>query len=234
MGISAAFRPRLPAALLVLAVAGPGFGQSWQFGIKAGIPLTEYFDTGSSGSLHGSSDYSAATRRYTVGGSIEKRLPAGFGLEMDLLFHRMGYAGTVNYFDSANGGFQNSAIDVNGDSWDSPLMLKHRFGRGIHPYVVGGGVLRYAGPVRGRVTLTSGSLASGTSSTAVFDTSDPSDLYKRFYPGLTAGAGIEARAAWMRLLPEVRYKRWTANISGPGGLLRFAPDQVEILLGISF
>jgi len=234
MGIPAAFRPRLPAALLVLAVAGPGFGQSWQFGVKAGIPLTEYFDTGSSGSLHGSSDYSAATRRYTVGGSIEKRLPAGFGLELDVLFHRMGYVGVVNYFDSANGNFQNSAIDVKGDSWDFPLMLKYRFGRGIHPYVVGGGVLRYVGPVRGRGTLTAGSLASETSTTTPLDTSDPSDLNKRFYPGLTAGAGIEARAGHLRFLPELRYTRWTANISGPGGLLRFAPDQVEILLGISF
>jgi hypothetical protein len=146
----------------------------------------------------------------------------------------MGYAGTVNYFDSANGNFQDSAIDVKGDSWDFPLMLKYRFGHTIHPYVVGGGVLRYVGPVHGRGTLTVGTLVTETSSTTPLDTSNPSDLNKRFYPGLTAGAGMEARAGLVRLLPELRYTRWTANISGPGGVLRFAPDQIEILIGLSF
>jgi len=38
----------------------------------------------------------------------------------------------------------------------------------------------------------------------------------------------------VRLLPEIRYTHWTANISRPGGLLRFDPHQAEFLLGLLF
>jgi hypothetical protein len=41
-------------------------------------------------------------------------------------------------------------------------------------------------------------------------------------------------AATLRLPPEPRYTRWTANITQEGDSLRFAPDQVEMLLGITF
>jgi hypothetical protein len=51
---------------------------------------------------------------------------------------------------------------------------------------------------------------------------------------VTAAGGVEFRTGRLRLLPELRYTRWTANISVPGGLLRFAPNQVEFLLGLLF
>jgi hypothetical protein len=222
--------------LLFLALSAPGFCQGLQFGLKAGIPLTEYFEAGvENGGLHGGANYSAATRRYTLGASLERRLAGGLGLEIDLLYHRMGYVGIVNYFDSATGSFHASAINVNGASWDFPLMAKYRFGGAIHPYVVGGGVLRYVGPIRGHGTETEGSLVSQTSSTSPLDTTQPSELRKRFYPGVTAGGGVEVRAGRVRVLPELRYTRWTANISsGPGEGLRFAPNQIEFLVGVRF
>lgn len=163
-------------------------GQAIRFGVTAGVPITQYFETGRSGGLHGGADYSAATRRYTLGASAEWYLVKAFGFELDVMYHRMGYVGIVNFFDSANGNFSNSQIDVKGNSWDVPLMAKYRFGRLARPYVAGGGVLRYIGPVRGRGQETNGSLATGASSTIPIDTTDPSELRKRFYPGLTAAA----------------------------------------------
>ena len=62
----------------------------------------------------------------------------------------------------------------------------------------------------------------------------PSDLRKRFYPGLAAAAGIELGHGRLRWLPEFRYTRWTANIAGPSGPLRFNPNQAEFLLGLRF
>ena len=121
------------AALLVL-LAASAFGQGFHAGIKAGVPLTEYFETGSSGGLHGSADYSAATRRYTVGATGEWR-PGSFGLELDALYHRMGYVAIVHSIDSATGNYRDSAIDIKGNSWDFPLMAKYRFGRAIRPYI---------------------------------------------------------------------------------------------------
>jgi len=133
---------RYRQALFVLVFALPVWGQDIHAGLKLGVPFTQYFETGTAGSLHGSADYSAATRRYTLGASGEWRLTNAFGFEVDALYHRMGYVGLVNYFDSANGNFSNSAIDVKGDSWDFPVMAKYRFGRVVRPYVAGGGVLR--------------------------------------------------------------------------------------------
>jgi hypothetical protein len=223
-----------PQALLVFTFAVSVWGQGISAGIKLGVPITQYFETGTMVSLHGSADYSAATRRYTLGASVEWRLTNAFGFEADVLYHRMGYVGIVSFFDSANGNFARSAIDVKGNSWDFPVMAKYRFGRGVRPYVAGGGVLRYAGPVRGLGEQTTGSLVTGTSSTSPLDTTEPSELRKRFYPGLVAAGGIELGAGRLRILPEFRYTRWTANISGPGSPLRFAPNQAEFLVGVLF
>jgi len=212
----------------------PVWGQGIHAGLKLGVPLTQYFETGVSGSLHGTAEYFAATRRYTLGASGEWRMTHAFGFEADALYHRMGYVGLVNYFDSANGNFSNSAIDVKGDSWDFPVMAKYRFGRVVRPYVAGGGVLRYVGPVRGRGEQTIGSLVTRTGTTSPLDTTEPSELRKRFYPGLTVAGGIEIGGGHLRVLPEFRYTRWTANISGPGGLLRFGPNQAEFVVGVLF
>ena len=225
---------RYRQALFVLVFALPVWGQDIHAGLKLGVPFTQYFETGTTGSLHGSAEYSAATRRYTLGASGEWRMTHAFGFEADALYHRMGYVGLVNYFDSANGNFSNSAIDVKGDSWDFPVMAKYRFGRVVRPYVAGGGVLRYVGPVHGRGEQTIGSLVTRTGTTSPLDTTEPSELRKRFYPGLTVAGGIEIGRARLRVLPEFRYTRWTANISGPNGVLRFAPNQAEFIVGVLF
>jgi hypothetical protein len=225
-------RPGKRLASLVFVFVVPALGQGVHTGIKLGIPITQYFETGATGSLHGGAEYSAATRRYTFGASGEWWLTNAFGFEVDVLYHRMGYVGIVNFFDSVN--FSNSAIDVKGNSWDFPIMANYRFGRLVRPYIAGGGVFRYVGPVRGRGEQTIGSLATRTSSISPLDTSEPSELRKRLYPGLTVAGGVEFGAGRLRVLPEFRYARWTANISGPGGLLRFAPNQAEFIVGVLF
>jgi hypothetical protein len=114
---------------LLFVCAMPALSQGFHAGVKAGVPLTQYFETGASGSLHGGAEYSAATRRYTVGASVEWEWTHAFGFEADALYHRMGYVGIVHFIDSANGNYRDSAIDVKGNSWDFPLLVKYRFGR---------------------------------------------------------------------------------------------------------
>jgi hypothetical protein len=216
--------------VLVLAAHGQGFSG----GLKIGVPITQYFETGATGSRNGNAEYSAATRRYTFGASAEWRFTRSLGIEVEALFHRMGYVGIVNFTSSASGDIDNTAIDVKGDSWDFPLLAKYRFrSRVARPYIAGGGVLRYVGPVHGVGRQTIGSLVTQTGTTTPIDTSDPSELRKRTYPGVAVGGGIEIGAGRIRVLPEFRYTRWTANIGGPGSLLRFA-NQAEFLLGILF
>jgi len=228
-------RDRNPWArlLLLLAALGtPVFAQGLHFGLKAGVPATTYFETGQTGGLHGGSEYSAATRRYTVGASVEWRLTHTFGFELDTLYKRMGYVGIVTSF--WNGILTTAAFDTKGDSWDFPLLAKYRFGRVARPYIAGGGVLRYIGPIRGRGELTVQDLVAQTTTRTPINTTEPSDVRKRQYPGITAGAGIEFGHGLVHLLPEFRYTRWTANLAGPGGALRFNPNQAEFFLGLLF
>ena len=215
---------RLIRAFWILAI--PGACQGIHAGFKIGVPLTQYFET--------TDGYSAATRRYTLGPSLEWQTLPSWGLQVEALYHRMGYVAIVNQFNRATGDGTHSEVDVKGNSWDFPLAIKHRFRGQVRPYVLGGGVLRYVGPVRGRGELTVSSLVTQTVTTSPIDTGSPSELRKRFYPGLCAGVGLEAPVGRFRLLPEFRYTRWTANIAQAGGLLRFAPNQAEIMVGAMF
>jgi hypothetical protein len=218
-----------PLAFLACLTAA---GQPLQFGVKAGVPITEYFDTGASGGLHGDAHYTATARRYVLGASAEWQFNHSLGLQLEGFFHRMGYVAYVNTFN--NGNFTNSAVDVIGNSWDFPLTLKYRLPPAHRVYLTGGGVLRYVGPVRGRGHETDGSLVTQTSTTTSINTTQPSELRKRLYPGLTVGTGIYCPAGPMHIVPEFRYTRWTANIAGEGGLLRFSPNQVEVMVGFIF
>lgn len=214
--------------LLTVALAAPCFAQGLHFGLKVGVPATEYFETG----RISSAEYSAATRRYTFGVAAEWRATRTAGVEFDALYKRMGYVGIVTFF--SNGISTTSEFDAKGNSWEFPLLAKYRFGRAVRPFVAGGGVLRYIGPVRARGQVTVVDLVARTTTHAPIDTKDPSDLRKRVYPGLVAAGGVEAGVGRLRVLPELRYTHWTANIAGAGGVLRFAPNQVEFLLGLLF
>src|ERR1700730_16284985 len=111
----------LPArTFFVLISALPAFCQGFHLGVKGGIPITQYFETGTTADRNESATYSAATRRYTIGVSGEGRFTNSLGFEVDAMYHRMGYVGIVNDFFSGN--FQNSAIDVKGNSWDFPVL----------------------------------------------------------------------------------------------------------------
>src|SRR5512135_1744881 len=140
----------LVLALLLLVLSAPGFAQSFLFGVKAGVPITQYFESGRY-------DFTSATRRYTVGASAELRMRKHLGLEVDALYKRMGYngAGSSGRFLPP---FSSSVFDVKGNSWDFPLMVKYRFGGRLHPFAAGGGVMRYIGPVRARGVETNFSL----------------------------------------------------------------------------
>lgn len=206
------------AALCVCATMAPALAQGFRLGFKAGVPLTRYFDAGRTAT----SEYSAATRRYTLGPSLEWRSEGGFGIEVDVLFKRTGYVAIVK------GTSITSALDSKGDSWDFAFLAKYRFGRKLRPYLAAGGVVRYIGPVRAR-----GELVSQGVSTRV-DTSELPELRSRTYAGLAASAGIELGSGRFRVLPEVRFVRWVSNIEVPGDALRFAGNQAEVLVGLLF
>jgi hypothetical protein len=67
------------------------------------------------------------------------------------------------------------------------------------------------------------------------DSTDPSDLRKRVWPGLAVAAGFEFSLGRFRVQPEFRYTRITSNIGEPTqSPLRFNQNQAEFLLGFLF
>ncbi|MBI4478986.1 MAG: PorT family protein [Acidobacteria bacterium] len=221
-------RSVLLCLFLVATLTTPALAQELHFGLKAGVPVTSYFETRTS--------YSSATRRYTVGLSAEWLFKNGIGLEFDGLYKRIGYVGRTTFrripFDGVT---TTTTFDVKGNSWDFPVLVKYRFRRFRRLYVTGGGVIRYIVSVRARGQTTVEDLIARTTVSLPFDSTDPFDLRKRVYPGVTVGGGYEFTRGRLRVLPEFRYTRWTANISAPNlGQVRLNPNQAEFLLGILF
>ena len=210
----------------------PGLAQQFQFGVKVGVPLTNYFEAGSVGTRGVFAEYSTATRRYTIGAAAEWRFAEHLGLELDALYKRLGYSGTVSVFGFGNSN-RASLFEVKGNSWDFPLLVKYRPGhRGL--YMVGGGVLRHISSAHevGTTTLSGG--MPGITQTTPIDSDNPYDLRKRTYLGWTVSGGIEIGRTRLRVLPEIRYTRMTSNIAETATPLRFTPNQLDFLLGLLF
>jgi hypothetical protein len=148
----------------------------------------------------------------------------------------MGYVGEV--IDVPHpffGIITTTTFDVKGNSWEFPLLVKYRLDRGLRPYFAGGGVIRYITAVRARGQTTVQDLIDDTNVTTPLDSGDPFDLRKRLWPGFVVAAGFELERGRIRVLPEFRYTRWTANISDPCcGQLRINPNQAEFVVGILF
>jgi hypothetical protein len=212
-------------SLLPAVLTAADVGQDFRFGAKAGVPLTQYFVTGEVEVRGGVLAHSAATRRYTFGPSIEWRRKAGFGLEVDALYKRIGYVQTEN--TTVSGVTIDSAFEVNGHSFDFPILAKYRWNGSVAPYAAGGFALRYMPLGRARGVRTVRTAQSTTTTTIDTDESLPV-----FVPGATAAAGLEFTVSKMRLLPEFRYTRWRS--SPISGALRLDPNQIEFVLGFLF
>ena len=95
-------RPRacFPAGLALAAIVPSlACAQPFWFGVRIGVPLTEYFQTGTVTfrPIGSSETYSAATRRYTLGVSAEWRRWQRLGFEADALYKRMGFRDVTRF-----------------------------------------------------------------------------------------------------------------------------------------
>jgi hypothetical protein len=77
--------------LFTLVGVSPAVGQPVEFGAKAGVPVTESFETSSFFTIEFGEGATSATRRYIVGPTVGIRLTHGFGVEFDVLYSRLGF-----------------------------------------------------------------------------------------------------------------------------------------------
>src|ERR1700733_4150603 len=100
-----------PLILLLLA-ATPAFSQLVSFGLKGGVPLTDFVDAASGTNAAGFIDFATHTNRYIIGPTGELHLPFGLSVEVDILYRHF------NYQESAQtaGALTNSS--TTGNAWE--------------------------------------------------------------------------------------------------------------------
>jgi hypothetical protein len=97
-------------------------------------------------------------------------------------------------------------------SWEFPILAKYRLpsrGRAA-PFAVGGASFQRNDILH--------AVQAGPADTTT---------------GMVFGAGVEAKLSVIRLVPEIRYTRWTGDFSFRGANLVHR-NQLEFLLGITF
>jgi hypothetical protein len=108
----------------------PAYSQLFTFGVKIGAPLTTVYTT----EFISNGGASAGERRFTIGPTMEVRLPFQLS-EVDALWRQSSFTeigANINYLHSS----------VN--DWQIPLMGKYERKSGpIHPFIDGGVVYRH-------------------------------------------------------------------------------------------
>src|SRR5271157_3897298 len=112
---------------LFLLGAASAWPQPFSAGLKAGVPLTDFFTTVENISY-------SVPNRYIVGVTAELRLPAGFGIEGDVLFRHLNY--TDRFLSTP---VTTTTDKATSSAWEFPILLKYRFHTPIaRPYVDAG------------------------------------------------------------------------------------------------
>ncbi|MCX6631125.1 MAG: outer membrane beta-barrel protein [Candidatus Solibacter sp.] len=211
-----------PLCLLFLWAAA-AFSQPFSFGVKGGMPMTDFVNTATSGRFTAST----ATSRYIVGPTAELRLPFGLGVEVDLLYRHFHY--------SSSGGIGSIAsnltnMDTTAGAWEFPLLAKYRFkGKHIRPFLDAG----VAWDKLSGLTQTVQSVVASVSKSTT--TSTPLELSKDVTRGYVMGGGVDVKVLLIHISPEVRFTRWGAkHFIDPNGLLNSKVNQAEFLVGITF
>ncbi|HVE15426.1 MAG TPA: outer membrane beta-barrel protein [Chthoniobacterales bacterium] len=207
------------SVLLLLIGAATAFPQSIGFGLKGGIPFTDFTKAVSSGTFH----FDDNTRRYIVGPTFELRLPFSLAIEVDALYRRFNY----NQFIGGTAGA--TSVSTSGNAWEFPLLAKYRFHAPIaRPYLAGG----VAWDTLSGLTQ---SVHNALASTGVISSSHPNELNEKTTMGFVLGGGLDVKVLFIHVSPEIRYTRWGAkHFLDPNGGLSSNQNQAEFLVGITF
>lgn len=200
-----------PLCLFVFGAAC-AFSQPFGAGVKVGMPFTDFVDSSSAGQVQ----LLRHPKRPIYGVSGELRLPFGLGIEVDALYRNWSYSGTSAVVT-------NLEIDTRGGTWEFPLLAKYRVGkRAVKPFVDGGVAFnRLSG-----LTQTIRNIATNQTIRTSSDTT---------LRGLVLGGGLDIKALFIHIQPEIRFTRWGAKRYFPvGDYFDRNRSQAEFLLGISF
>jgi len=206
---------------LLLFGAASASAQLFSWGVKAGLPLTEFIDTAESQQFA----FTSTTDRFIVGPTAELHLPFGLGVEFDILYRHFDYNGSGTLAGVV------TSSSASGNAWEFPLLAKYRFPtKVVHPYMD-------AGVAWDTLSGLSQSITSivAPNHTTTTTTSAPAELNTTATRGFVMGGGLSVKVLLIHLSPEIRFTRWCAqHFIAPNGLLHSNLNQGAFLLGITF
>jgi opacity protein-like surface antigen len=206
---------------LTLTGAAQAEGLDFSWGVKAGIPITDAFET----ARGNSAAYVSNTQRYTIGPTVEFHI-SRFSIEADALYNRLGFDNTF-----AGPAGSTTFEGTRADSWVFPVLGKFEILPGpIRPFVDAGASFRHISGV----SQVRSALSAGTFGLVTID--NPAEFNKRTDIAFTFGGGIAFKAGPVRISPEFRYNRWGGeNFRDPiNALLQTSRNEGVFLLGLTF
>lgn len=192
-------------------LAASGVFAQLSFGVRGGIPFTNFFQAAS----NPEETFTSSGTRFIIGPTVELRLPFGLGLEADALYRNFHYTASTSLVDEL---LRNTASNA----WEFPLLVKYRTpGAFVKPFLDAGVAFDHWSGTR-QITAPVGAFTSSSSTSGS-------------NAGFVAGAGIELHLPLVKLSPEIRYTRWgAASVADLGGALRSNQNQAEFLVGVTF
>jgi len=205
---------------LLLLSAAAALAQPFSFGVKGGLPLTDFLDAARSQNFTATS----TTNRYIAGATAELRLPFGLGVEVDALYRHFNF----RTFGLSSAVSTTSTTASSGD-WEFPVLAKYRFhGKLVRPFIDGGVAWDHISGLTQTVTnVVISATRPSSSGTSLVGNSNTR--------GYVVGGGIDVKVLLIHVSPEVRFTRWGAkHFVDPSGLLNSKQTQAEFLVGFTF
>lgn len=215
---------------LFILASGPLSCQVLRLGVDGGEPFGNVFLPGRYAGHFGAADYTSKPVKYTLGPSGEFG-SANLSVEASALYQRFHYSDSGF---SVTTNLTTFSAKTTGNAWSFPILLKWRPLRRHPVYFVGGPVMRH---LSGLLQVADQTLHFGPADRpTTSSTSSPAELRKRWYPGLALGGGCNFDFSNIRISPEIRYTRWTANVAEDGAnrILQFPPSRLELLIAITY
>jgi hypothetical protein len=186
--------------ILLVVCCGTAMGQL-SYGVIGGVPFGK-LTTGTAGLVDQSGSY-------TIGPTVQVGLPLGFRVEADALYRGAGlqYTGTFLTVSGTLSATSQSTQKFSAAQWRFPVLVQYRLSAPVvKPFVE-------AGYSYDHVSIQSVAPYAITS-----------------HHGFVMGAGVDFKAPFVRVSPEIRYTRDLG--AGTGQALQL--NQVELLVGVRF
>ena len=210
--------PRGKAVILCFLIATASSSQGLTVGAKGGVLINQASNTSFVASRTTFGVSTINVRRYTLGPSVEVGLPYHFRIEADALYRRFDRTESALFNE-----FVGTIYRLAGNDWQFPMLVKFQSRwRRVEPFVSAGSSLRHIWDLQGSAESFAGRFPPLR---GVSRFSGPN--FKNIQAGIVFAVGVRHQIGPVKVLPEIRYTRWTS--------IYLQPDrhQLEFLVGLA-